>query len=225
MLKIWNIFTSKLNSQYICVPFRHYANTSNEEEYFYGIKVDVIGQANLVTNASLSSAISNAGLASASSVAQVQSSINQVQQEVQGTQNAVEEQTAQQQQQHDELMDDNPDNEEIEDFVDEMGQESSSLTPFSDFINLPLIWVQSILASNQVCQTIHLPLPYLNNKTLDLPCMTEFWQRMGTLGTLIQMVWIAIVGVRIFNGLFLLTCDVLDPNPDKDMTKLRTWEL
>lgn len=126
---------------------------------------------------------------------------------------------------NDTLTDDSIDNNSISNFVDSMDNEPSSLTPFSDFINLPLTWVQSLLASNQNCQTIRLPLPYMQNKTLDLPCMTDFWDRMGSLKTLIELVWIAIVGVRIFNGLFLLTCEVIDPNPDQDMTKLRTWEL
>lgn len=126
---------------------------------------------------------------------------------------------------NDAINDDSIDNSIINDMINSLNHDETSLTPFSDFINLPLIWIQNLFASGETCTEIHLPLPYLDNKYLDLPCMTSFWQQMGVLGTLVQTIWIAIVGIRIFNGLFLLTCDVLDPNPDKDMTKLRTWEL
>lgn len=124
----------------------------------------------------------------------------------------------------DTITNDSVDDNKINEFIDASNKEDSSLTPFSDFINLPLKWVQSLLASGQSCEPITLPLPF-TKRTITLMCMTEFWEKMGVLGVLIQTVWIAVVGVRIFNGLFLLTCETLDPNPDKDMTKLRTWEL
>ena len=184
----------------------------------WATKVEELGLYTTTVQSMLSSAIQSSGLATASSVAQVQQSVNALD-------TAIDTQTQQQQENHEEIMNDNIDNDEIQDFVDDMGNNPISLTPFSDFINLPLTWVQSLLASNQSCQTIKLPLPFMQNKTLDLPCMTDFWNRLGSLKTLIEIVWIAIVGVRIFNGLFLLTCDVIDPNPDQDMTKLRTWEL
>lgn len=124
----------------------------------------------------------------------------------------------------DSLLDDNLNDNQINDTLNGLNKPETSLTPFSDFVNLPLNWIQNLLSSSNACQPINLPLPFVN-KNLTLPCMTEFWNALGGLKYLIEIVWIAVVGVRIFNGLFLLTCETLDPNPDKDMTKLKSWEL
>ena len=209
-----NLKTSSFSNQYIGI---------------LGYKLEDLGATNGLTSSQVQNIIDNSGLASASSVNQVQQSVNQVKTELNNVNSSIEEQTHQQQENHEEtintITDDRINENGASDFANGLNREYSSLTPFSDFINLPLRWIQLLFSSQNSCQPINLPLPYLNNKTLTLPCMTEFWQRMGALGTLIQLVWIAIVGVRIFNGLFLLTCETLDPNPDKDMTKLRTWEL
>ena len=177
----------------------------------------------------LNTSISNSGLATSSQVNNVQSSINNVNNQINTMNSNIQQQTQQQQQNHQETIDtitsDNINENGVNSFTSSLNKEYTSLTPFSDFLNLPLNWIRSLLASSNTCQPINLPLPYLDNKILTLPCMTQFWQSMGVLGTFIQMVWIAIVGVRIFNGLYLLTCDVLDPNPDKDMIRLKTWEL
>lgn len=85
------LFSTNINGNYICLPFRHLQNTSNDDEMFYGAKIDVIGQNDLVTNASLNNAITNSGLASATSVSQVQNSINQVQQEMNDIDNTLKE--------------------------------------------------------------------------------------------------------------------------------------
>lgn len=101
----------------------------------------------------------------------------------------------------------------------------NSYGPFATFLTLPLQWVQDILASNQSCSPISLPLPYVN-KNLVLPCMTEFWNSTGALGTLIQLCWIAVVGVRIFNGLFKLVVDTTSSEDNaEELTKIRSWEL
>lgn len=97
--------------------------------------------------------------------------------------------------------------------------------PFATFLTLPLQWVQDILSSNQVCRQLSLPLPFIN-RNLDLPCMTEFWNSLGALGTLIQLCWIAVVGVRIFNGLFVLVVDTTSSQDNaEELTKIRSWEL
>lgn len=104
---------------------------------------------------------------------------------------------------------------------------SNALTPFSSFINLPLNWIQNFLSSSNTCSNISIPIPFLDNKNLVLPCMTEFWSKMGALGTLVQLVWVAIVGSRIFNMFYKLTIEVIDPNPNSfsNLSKLKEWEL
>lgn len=87
-----------------------------------------------------------------------------------------------------------------------------------------MTWVQQILDSSNACTPIRLPLPFLN-EYLDLPCMGDFWERLGLLSTLVTLTWVAVVAVRIFNGLFVLVTWAKDPDPDKDFTLLKTWEL
>ena len=126
----------------------------------------------------------------------------------------------------DTILQDDIDDGDVSDKLDDLNVSNDTWQgPFSAFLLLPLTWVQNILASNQTCTSITLPLPYLN-KNLVLPCMTDFWQSLGAVGTLVQLCWLAVVGVRIFNGLFLLTVDVVSAKPNSDeLTKIRSWEL
>lgn len=225
----------KANRNGTCLTITYSANSSinyTDYKYFRGFKLVDMGSkaptTTEITNAlqsnfnqlntainGLSSTITNAQTSINNSIDSAKNQAHADSQAVQGKIDDI----------NDSLTDDSINENGVSDFTNGLNQEYSSLTPFSDFLNLPLTWIQSLFASGQNCSAIQLPLPYLDNKKLDLPCMTEFWQRMGAIGTLIQVVWIAIVGVRIFNGLFLLTCETIDPNPDRDMTKLRTWEL
>lgn len=101
----------------------------------------------------------------------------------------------------------------------------NSLGPFATFLTIPLTWIQNILASDQVCRDIVLPLPY-TSINLTLPCMTEFWNKLGLLGSLVSALWLCVVGVRIFNGLFLLTVDTISSKDNEDeLTKIKSWEL
>lgn len=126
----------------------------------------------------------------------------------------------------DTLTDDTINNSDIENGLDLDYDTSQSYGAFSGFLLLPLTWVQQILAPQDSCSAINLPLPYMENKYLTLPCMNEFWNSMGLVADLISLVWIAVVGVRIFNGLYLLVVDVTstEDNAEK-LDKVRSWEL
>lgn len=126
----------------------------------------------------------------------------------------------------DTLTDDTTNDSDISNALDNIDVPQTSYGPFQAFLTIPLQWVQTILATGQTCQTLHLPLPFVN-KDLDLPCMTDFWNATGVLGVLIQALWIAVVAVRIFNGLFMLTVETLNTNPDSamELTKIKSWEL
>lgn len=101
-----------------------------------------------------------------------------------------------------------------------------SFGPFATFLNLPLEWIQVILTSNQSCIDIQLPMPFVDNRYITLPCMTAFWQSLGALGTLVQLCWVAVVGVRIFNGLFMLVVDTTSSSDNiEELYKIRSWEL
>lgn len=125
----------------------------------------------------------------------------------------------------DALLDDEVSDDEISSSLEFDNITDNSLGPFATFLTLPLTWVQNILASNQVCNEIDLPLPFLD-VDMTLPCMNSFWNSLGVLGTLIQAVWLAVVGVRIFNGLFLLTVDTISSKDnDDELMKIKSWEL
>lgn len=107
----------------------------------------------------------------------------------------------------------------MNDYVD-----SSNIGSFSGFLTLPLTWIQTFLGSS-TCSDIQISLPYLENKFIILPCLDSFWAKLGSLSTLVELVWLAVVGTRIFNGLFTIVVDVKDPNNNQDMELLKSWEL
>lgn len=126
----------------------------------------------------------------------------------------------------DKLLDDELNDDDIKNVFDDLEIEETSLNGFSNFLMVPLHWAETFLRPNQVCQPIQIPLPYLQNKYLTLSCMNDFWQNLGPLAALVDLVWVAVVGVRIFNGLFVLTIDILSPKDnDDDLTKIKSWEL
>lgn len=92
------------------------------------------------------------------------------------------------------------------------GATSKASEFFSDFntntfgltsiITAPLNLIQSL--TSKTCSPLHLPLPYLNNKYLDLPCMSTIYsEHFGTFFTLYQTITYGIIAywvcVRIFN--------------------------
>lgn len=100
----------------------------------------------------------------------------------------------------------------------------SSMGSFSGFLTLPLSWVQTLL-SGGTCSDIRLPLPFLENKYIVLPCLDTFWNSLGLLATIVELCWLAVVGTRVFNGLFTIVVDVKDPNNSQSMDLLKSWEL
>lgn len=131
------------------------------------------------------------------------------------------------------LTDDTVSNNEIETALD-FDIPQTSYGPFQAFLTIPLQWVQNILmpvnntrSAGVTCTPINLPLPYMDEQYLTLPCMADFWDSLGGLSTLIQILWVCVAAVRVFNGLFLLTVEVFNTNPDSinTLTKIRSWEL
>lgn len=126
----------------------------------------------------------------------------------------------------DNITDDTINDNDIESGLNLSYDTSQSYGAFSGFLLLPLTWIQQILVPQDACSSINLPLPYLDNKYLTLPCMNDFWNSLGSLSDLISLVWIAVVGVRIFNGLYLLVVDVTSTQDNaEELDKVRSWEL
>ena len=88
---------------------------------------------------------------------------------------------------------------EASDFFSDFTTDTFGLT---SIITAPLNLIQSLTSST--CTALHLPLPYLDNKYLDLPCMSTIYsQFFGSFFTLYQTITFGIVAywvcVRIFN--------------------------
>lgn len=88
---------------------------------------------------------------------------------------------------------------EASDFFSSFSTNTFGLT---SIITSPLNLIQSL--TSKTCTPLHLPLPYLTNKYLDLPCMSNIYsQFFGNFFTLYQTITFGIVAywvcVRIFN--------------------------
>lgn len=79
---------------------------------------------------------------------------------------------------------------------------STNTFGLTSIVTAPLNLIQSI--TSQTCSSLHLPLPYLNNKYLDLPCMSTIYSNyFGSFFTMYQTITYGIIAywviVRIFN--------------------------
>lgn len=88
---------------------------------------------------------------------------------------------------------------EASDFFSSFSTDTFGLT---SIITAPLNLIQSLTSST--CTPLHIPLPYLNNKYIDLPCMTSIYQSaFGSFFTMYQTITFGIIAywvcVRIFN--------------------------
>nr|DAU95967.1 MAG TPA: hypothetical protein [Inoviridae sp.] len=189
---IVNLFVPSVDGQNIGTVFM--GSTGSTRVSLIGEKYESLGiYTDSVAN-SLSSVISSSGLATASSINQVNSSINQVKQEVTEINNSVDKV-------NDTLNDDDTTGatSEASDFFSGFNSNTFGLT---SIVTAPLNLIQSL--TSQSCSSLHLPLPYLDNKYLDLPCMSSIYsQFFGNFFTLYQTITFGIVAywvcVRIFN--------------------------
>lgn len=88
---------------------------------------------------------------------------------------------------------------EASDFFSSFSTETFGLT---SIITAPLNLIQSLTSST--CSSLHIPLPYLDNKYIDLPCMTSIYQsNFGSFFTMYQTITFGIIAywvcVRVFN--------------------------
>lgn len=85
------------------------------------------------------------------------------------------------------------------DFFSSFSTDTFGLT---SIITAPLNLIQSLTSSS--CSDLHIPLPYLDNKYIDLPCMSSIYQStFGSFFTMYQTVTFGIIAywvcVRVFN--------------------------
>lgn len=150
-------FKTITNNIGIAVPFNIDANVSSGIYYFVGYVLTDLGSADGLTESQVTHAIQNSGLATASSVQEVQRGVNQVQQQLSGVQDSVDDV-------NDTLKDDDAPTIDLSDI-------ETSDTPISDLVVLPLTLLNSIYNGiSGSCASWTLPLPF--NHSYTIPCFT-----------------------------------------------------
>lgn len=91
---------------------------------------------------------------------------------------------------------------------------NNNMHGLSSIITIPLSSIQSLSSSQ--CTPLHFPIPFTDNKYLDVPCMTEIYQQhIPTLLTLIQTCWYGILAYNVLVNIFGIVKGFKDPDSDK----------
>lgn len=100
---------------------------------------------------------------------------------------------------------------EASDFFSDFNTNTFGLT---SIITAPLNLIQSLTSST--CNNLELPLPYLDNKKLTLPCMTTIYQQyFGTFFTIYQTITYGIIAYWVCVRIFNLVKDFKNPEHDE----------
>lgn len=109
------------------------------------------------------------------------------------------------------ITDDNVDSSSWSNFFNNFTTNTFGLT---SIITAPLNLIQSL--TNTSCTDLQLPLPYLQNKYLTLPCMTTIYsQYFGTFFTLYQTITYGIIAYWVCVRIFNLVKDFKNPDHDE----------
>lgn len=200
-----------VNSQYIGLKIRTTSNVSSSWD-FHGYSVTELGQYDLVTNSSLTNAIKNSNLASATSVEEVQQAQQEIKQEITGMQDK-------QQQTNDKLdsLNGNITNSDSSDATNDAGGFFEGFTTdtfgLTSIITSPLNLIQSI--TSKTCSPLTLQVPFVN-KTMELPCMSTIYsEHFGTFLTIYQTITFGIISYWVCVRIFALVKDFKNPDHDE----------
>lgn len=134
------------------------------------------------------------------------------------TQQAIESQTQQQEQQH---------NETINTITDTNTTEANTTASnfFSNFTDTDNGGISSIITAplnaitgllNATCTAINVPVPYLDNQYIILPCMSSIYEEyFGTFFHFYQLIIFGAVSYRILVSLFLMIQGFKNPDNDR----------
>ncbi len=156
--------------------------------------------------------LNHSGLASASSINQVQSSLKEVKEEMA--------KQSEEQKKTNEKLDKIDDTINNTDITGASGSAGSFFENFqdndyglSDIITMPLTLIKSLTSST--CVSLKLTIPFLN-KNLELPCMSEIYsQYFGSFFTLYQTITFGFVAYWVIVRIFALVKGFKDPDNDK----------
>ena len=100
---------------------------------------------------------------------------------------------------------------EASDFFNNFTTNTHGLT---SIVTAPLNAISSLTSSS--CTPLHLPIPYLDNKYIDLPCMRSIYdQNFGSFMTLYDTITFGIVSYWIIVRIFALVKDFKNPDHDE----------
>lgn len=200
------VFTIKANNtfDYIGMPFSTSIN-HNDTKYFYGYSLEILGKSDTLTSSELTNVINNSGLATASSVAEVQTGINEVKSEI----NQVKQETKN--------INDSINNSDSSEATSDAGNFFSGFETdtfgLTSIITSPLNLIGNI--TNGSCSQLGLPLPFVN-KTIYLPCLSTIYsQYFGDFLTIYQLITFGIVAYWVCVRIFNLVKDFKNPDHDE----------
>lgn len=190
-------FRPTCDGNYINIPVSF--STSSTNMYFFGYHLETLGLTDGLSSSDIENILNNSGLATAQSVNDVKTSVNEVKQEMNGI--------------NDSINNDNTDgaSSEASDFFNSFTTDTFGLT---SIITAPLNLIKSL--TSKTCTPLHLPLPFLDNKYLDLPCMSSIYsQYFGSFFTLYQTITYGIIAYWVCVRIFNLVKDFKNPEHDE----------
>lgn len=170
--------------------------SANVSTYYYmmGVHVESLG----IYSGAVENIVQNSGFATASSVEEVKQATNEVKQEIQSTNNT--------------LNNDNVDESlnEADGFFNGFTTNTHGLT---GIITAPLNAIQSL--TSKTCSPLVLPIPFVD-KTLTLPCMRQIYaDNFGGFMNLYDVIIIGIVSYWVLVRIFTLVKDFKNPDHDE----------
>lgn len=170
-------------------------NFDNARFYIFGLSINDLG----ISSNEIENIVNNSGFATASSVEEVKTATDEIKQEAKKT--------------NDTLNDD-----------DTTGASNNANSFFNDFeennhglsgvISAPLNYIKSLLTST--CTPIELPVPFIENQKVILPCMISIYEdTFGTFFTIYQTIVTGLVTYWVCIKIYFMVKGFQNPESDK----------
>lgn len=213
-ISMFGIIQPTHDGEYLGAQFTTSTTTSNLN-YVLGYTVEPLGQVNNLSSSQVQSIVNNAtsDLATSSSVSSVQRSVNEVKQEISGMKEEQKKTNEELKKTNDTLNNDDvtDSTNKANEFFNGFSTDTFGLT---SIITAPLELIASITSST--CSPLGLQFPFVENKTLNLPCMSSIYQQhFGSFLTIYQTITFGIIAYWVCVRIFALVKDFKNPDTDK----------
>lgn len=202
------LFNPTGNYRFIGMSMKATANTSGKI-YILGYDLEPLGSVNNLTSEDISHAVQTSGLATAKSVTQVQSSINEVKQEISGMQD--------EQKKTNKKLDDLNDNVTSDDTSGANSESSSFFNNFNDnqhglsgIISAPLNSINAMLSGTCTPLTAT-----WEGKDISLPCGQSFWSKIPEIQEFLNLILGGLLCYHIILKLYRLIDKLKNPDDDR----------